>query len=138
MEWLQFDLDAPPSEPGIYAIKAGDRWLYVGRSGDVAKRIQQKRHPAQITRGLTSLSLSYWWSPCTHRQARVEHRLIAELEPEWNGSTTYDTAPPYWQWATDKHGNVLDVRVQGGAQGPRCLWMGWVTDEMVAAALALI
>jgi excinuclease UvrABC nuclease subunit len=136
MDWQQFYLDAPPSQPGIYAIKDGERWVYVGRSVDVAKRLSSKRHPAQITRGLTSLGLTYWWFRCDEHQRSTENRLIAELEPEWNGSTSFDPIPPYSHWSTDKYGNVGDVRVTGGAQGPVCLRLDSLSDE-VAAALEL-
>jgi excinuclease UvrABC nuclease subunit len=88
--WKQFELSDPPAEPGIYAIKAGERWLYIGRSVDVRTRVSKKTHPAQITRGLATLPLTYWWFRLeAENQRRAEHTLIRQHEPEWNGFTAW-------------------------------------------------
>lgn len=130
MEWQQFHLDTPPSQPGIYAIKGGERWMYVGRSVNVAKRLSSKRHPAQITRGLTALALSYWWFPCAEHQRSTENRLIAELDPEWNGGTAHGIGDPYMRWTVDKHGNA--IQIVGRPQGPFCRWVGPMPGEVLA------
>lgn len=98
-QWKSFFLANPPAESGIYAIKAGNRWLYIGRSKNIARRITSKKHPVQITSGLMSLTLSYQWLPISKHLASVEYELIDTHQPEWNGGTSFS---------------------DGGGHGPAC------------------
>lgn len=98
VRWKRFSVDRPPSEPGVYAIRSGRRWLYIGRAVNIRARVSVKTHPAQITRGLASLPISYWWLPVEPaEQARAESALIREHEPVWNGGTTWDAISSYPQ-----------------------------------------
>lgn len=122
MKWRRFDLASPPACSGIYAIRHGRRWLYIGMSTNIAKRIQQPRHPALITRSLPGLS--YHYLPMEADLRRTEKRLHESLKPEWNGGTS---------WENPRH--VIPM-------GPHCIiddgWGAYRTQEMEAAALKLL
>ena len=90
-KWRRMDIQAPPCVSGLYGVKGVDRWMYVGRSVCIATRIKAKKHPIQITKDLTSLSLSYYWYPVARELlARAENAEIRALAPEWNGGTSFE------------------------------------------------
>lgn len=88
-QWRSLSLANPPTESGIYAIKTESRWLYIGRSANIARRIANKKHPVQITKNLASLTLFYQWQPISQHLASAEHALIRAHRPEWNGGTSF-------------------------------------------------
>ena len=90
VRWEPMSINSPPPKSGIYAIKADEQWLYIGRSTNIAHRIKSKTHPVQITKDITSLSLSYQWAPVSQNLGSVEHALIALHQPKWNGGTSFD------------------------------------------------
>ena len=110
--WRRMNLGQPPTVPGLYAIKSGARWLYVGKAANIAQRVAQRTHPVQITAGLEGLS--YWWAAAGDERHRLESALLRNLEPEWNGATTFDRCP-------------------GPVHGPRCAYLGASNAEMLAA-----
>jgi hypothetical protein len=97
LRWLRLDISRPPEQPGIYAIKSGTRWLYVGRAINIAKRIQQSCHPVQITKDLKSMDLTYLWQPASEyvSLAKQENAMIRQCDPDWNGQTEF-YGPTKW------------------------------------------
>jgi hypothetical protein len=96
--WRQMDINNPPFKCGVYAIKSGKKWMYIGRSVCIGTRIKTPYHPVRIMKDFKSLSLSYWWHPVGESILnRTEHFLIKHLLPEWNGGTQFDSThyPPY-------------------------------------------
>jgi hypothetical protein len=86
MNWQTLDLKNIPPCSGVYGFKNGDRWLYIGRARNLAKRLTS-HHPAlQIACSLT-LPISYWYIP-SDTPGKLEGQLLQELEPEWNGGTS--------------------------------------------------
>jgi excinuclease UvrABC nuclease subunit len=111
----RFDLNRPPAVSGVYAIRSGYngcRWHYIGQSKDIAARVRQPNHPAQITRGLEGLT--YWFRPMQRERFSEELRLIRTHTPDWNGGT---------QWSR---------------RMPSCAWFGPLTDEEAQAVFAVI
>jgi hypothetical protein len=96
--WRPLDISKPPLESGVYAIKSGSQWLYIGRSASIGTRIKSRYHPVRITVDLCSLNLSYWWHPVDKEiLPRTESYLIDKFQPEWNGGTSFESThhPPY-------------------------------------------
>ena len=89
MRWRHIRPGSAPQAPGVYAIKQGCRWLYIGQSQNIALRIAGRHHPLQIAEGRPGLSL--WWMPAGRDRLSLERQLISQHNPEWNGS---------WQWHT--------------------------------------
>lgn len=91
VKWSKMDIQTPPNECGVYAIKNKKEWMYIGKSICISTRIKSKWHPIQITQNLDSLCLSYFWCPVPKNiLARTENALIRELSPPWNGSTSFE------------------------------------------------
>ncbi|MBW4523370.1 MAG: GIY-YIG nuclease family protein [Scytolyngbya sp. HA4215-MV1] len=92
MDWQPLDISNIPAESGVYGFKSGDRWLYIGRAKDLSKRLTRRHIPLQIALGLSGVTFHY---QITDHPGRLEHRLIQELEPGWNGHTSKDCSDPY-------------------------------------------
>jgi hypothetical protein len=107
--WRRMTLSKPPKGSGIYAIKSGRQWLYIGKAQSVCARVLTRRHPVQITLGLDALNPSYWYcllpADLIHR---AECQQIKEHKPEWNGGTEFY---PY-----------------GTIDGPTCAWTPPLTN----------
>jgi hypothetical protein len=97
LRWLRLDISRPPQQPGIYAIKNGTRWLYVGRAINIAKRIKHPCHPIQITKNLENIQLAYLWQPAVENVSltKQENAMIRHCNPEWNGETEF-YGPTKW------------------------------------------
>ena len=96
--WRPMNIDDPPLECGVYAIKSGKQWMYIGRSVSIGTRIKTPYHPVRIIRDMKSLNLSYWWHPVKRSiLPRTELFLINKYSPEWNGGTQFHAFhyPPY-------------------------------------------
>jgi hypothetical protein len=90
IRWLRLDPNDLPAASGIYAIRSGARWLYIGRSQCIAQRLQAPWHPARITFDLASLAITYLWHPHPPEGlARLERALNRQHAPEWNGGTSF-------------------------------------------------
>ncbi len=113
-DWCRMDLSRPPEAPGVYAIKRGSEWLYIGSSQNIAKRIRVKRHPVQITLGLPGLS--YWWMWEDERWRSLEYWLIEQHSPDWNGRTASS------DWG-------------GNSRGPHCEWCAPIDNDVILAAI---
>ena len=97
VNWRKLDIENPPSCPGIYAIASETRskWFYVGKSQNIAKRIVAKNHPVQVTRDI-KLSQYYFYVHVEKEYiSQLEHYLIKKHDPEWNGSTSFDSNSPW-------------------------------------------
>lgn len=93
IRWRRIDLNDLPQASGVYAIKSNGRWLYIGRSQNIANRMKNPWHPARITLGLWSLPMTYHWHPHPHVGLhRLETALIRQHAPEWNGGTSFGVA----------------------------------------------
>jgi hypothetical protein len=91
VKWQVMDIAKPPRLSGLYAVKHLKKWMYIGKAQCIATRIVSKRHPIQITAGLTLVKLSYFWCPVPLNElTRSENKQIRALDPEWNGGTTWD------------------------------------------------
>lgn len=91
VKWSKMDIQNPPDECGVYAIKNKKDWMYIGKSICISTRIKSKWHPIQITQNLDSLCLSYFWCPVPKDiLGKTENALIRELSPPWNGGTSHD------------------------------------------------
>lgn len=112
VRWRRMDPGNSPAASGVYAIRSGARWLYIGKAADIAKRVTTRTHPLQITADLTGLS--YWWAPAGDDRHRLEGALLRWHEPEWNGGTTFD-------------------RCSDPVHGPRCAYLGASNARMLAA-----
>jgi excinuclease UvrABC nuclease subunit len=88
--WRRMSLDSLPSCRGVYAIKAIDRWLYIGKAVSICARLKNKRHPAQITRHLKSVQMTYLYMPIEDSLGKAEGHLIRKYSPEWNGATSFE------------------------------------------------
>lgn len=88
MNWLPLDINNIPTESGVYGFKLGKKWLYIGRSKNLSKRLNKKHVPLQIALEIyPDVQLLY---QLTNHPGALEHQLIKELEPDWNGSTSFD------------------------------------------------
>jgi hypothetical protein len=116
VQWQEFTLAKPPGKAGIYAIKCGDRWLYIGKAAEITPRIKKSNHPVRITADLPGLS--YWWISSGADRDWLEQALIQRHQPEWNGGTSWN----------------------GISQWPQCNrdWTADVAESDALAALALI
>jgi excinuclease UvrABC nuclease subunit len=101
MEWQPFERSSPPTSSGLYAIKSADRWLYIGKAKNIARRIRY-HHPIPLTEGLSMPIVLLWWA-VSDGLGKAEAAAIRTLRPEWNGST--------WQ-----------VPFAGNAHGIYCEW----------------
>lgn len=88
MNWLPLNLNNIPTESGIYGLKLGENWLYIGKSKNLSKRLNKKHIPLQIALEIyPNVQLLYH---LTNHPGALEHKLIKELQPDWNGSTSFD------------------------------------------------
>lgn len=96
--WRKFDLDDAPDQAGIYAIKDTKRFLYIGKSISIKKRVNSTHHPCRITADLESIKLHYVWTKCPEGVSlgRYENLLIKKYDPEWNGRTEVIGHPSPW------------------------------------------
>ena len=102
--WRRMTPSKPPKGSGVYAIKSGRQWLYIGKAQSIWARVLTPRHPMQITSGLDALKLSYWYCLLpAELMHRAECQQIKQHEPEWNGGTewfAYHTVHgPTCQWS---------------------------------------
>lgn len=112
--WRRMTPNKPPKGCGIYAIRHGQRWLYIGKSQSIRERVLTPRHPMQITKGLDTLKLSYWYCLLPVELIhRAECQQIKQHEPEWNGGTE-------WSCYHVVH-------------GPTCQWNPPLTSASMAA-----
>ena len=91
--WRKLNLAKLPDWPGIYAICHETQWLYIGQSVNIKSRLSSLRHPVNITKGLSSLNLSYKWHPWPYKSPslrKIESFWIRKHCPEWNGGTSFD------------------------------------------------
>jgi hypothetical protein len=87
MDWQVLDLNDIPPESGVYGFKFGDRWLYIGQSGNLKQRLNKQHIPLQIALEMGGIALFYC---LTDLPRNLEKRLIRELQPEWNGGTNFE------------------------------------------------
>ena len=73
----------PPEQRGVYGIRNGDKWLYVGRSRDI--RASLLEHWANVQ--LTALGPAEWAFELTNMPAVRQTLLITELRPILNPRT---------------------------------------------------
>lgn len=88
MDWLPLNLNEIPRCPGVYGFLSGEDWLYIGKAQNLAKRLSQ-RHPALSVALSLEMAISYWYIP-SESPTRLEQKLIKDLLPAWNGSTSYE------------------------------------------------
>lgn len=112
--WRKMTPGKAPKGSGIYAIKSAQQCLYIGKAQSIQARVLTPRHPVQITLGLDTLNLSYWYCllpvDLIHR---AECQQIKQHEPEWNGGTEFYP--------------------RGPIDGPTCIWNPPLTDSDVKA-----
>lgn len=95
MNWLSLDLGDIPEESGVYGFKFSDRWLYIGQSKNLKQRLNKQHIPLQIALEMAMLFCCEFRNPhllyCPTDSPRdLEKRLIRELQPEWNGGTSFE------------------------------------------------
>lgn len=130
--WRPMDIDNPPLECGVYAIKNHKQWMYIGRSVSIGTRIKMPYHPVRIMRDTESLSLSYWWHPVEKSiLARTELFLIGKHCPEWNGGTHFEAShyPPYPSCRvllplTEQEQKAMEKRVHDALYAGACMLFG--------------
>jgi excinuclease UvrABC nuclease subunit len=90
--WNKLHPTQKPELCGVYAITSAKRkeWYYIGKSQNIAKRLEVNNHPFQVTKD-TELDLYYWYLRVDKKHVNwVERYLIKEHDPEWNGGTSFD------------------------------------------------
>ena len=96
--WNKLHPIQKPELCGVYAITSAKRkqWYYIGKSQNIAKRLEDKSHPFQVTKD-TELDLHYWYLRVDKKHVNwVERYLIKEHDPEWNGGTSFDGLSPWF------------------------------------------
>jgi predicted GIY-YIG superfamily endonuclease len=122
MHWRQLDILNPPSCAGVYAIADANmnKWLYIGKSQNIAKRIAAKNHPVQVTKDVCIGQSYFYLRVAANDISWFEQYAIKRLDPEWNGGTSFGSASQT-PWA---YCNISSVH--------------GLTDPMTLAVLAAI
>lgn len=86
IKWEPLDLSNVPKLPGVYGFRLKDKWLYIGRSMKLSRRLNKNQHiPLKIALELyPDITLVYCLHDCPEK---IENFLIRTLKPEWNGGT---------------------------------------------------
>lgn len=92
-QWQKLDIENIPECSGVYGFRLNGEWLYVGKALNLRKRLMSPRHRAfQIAVELNA-ELLYQSHPQSKAKG-VESRYINELEPSWNGLTSFTSRMP--------------------------------------------
>ena len=91
--WQKLEVESIPEGSGVYGFRLNGEWLYIGKALNLRKRLTSPRHRAfQIAVDLNA-ELFYQSHP-QNKAKGVESRYIKELEPSWNGSTSFHPRMP--------------------------------------------
>lgn len=93
-------LEKSPPEPGVYALYAGRKWVYVGQSENIQLRLLRHLNgpdPCIITHDVTSFA--YELVPADGRVSRQEE-LIVECRPACRGDDIDEQAEEKASWGS--------------------------------------
>lgn len=91
--WRRLDPFDPPSVQGIYCIKSGNSYLYIGRSVNIKQRFRSRQHPVWVALSLDYCPVTFFWFPWNKLSpslAKIESFAIKRHEPQWNGGTSFE------------------------------------------------
>jgi excinuclease UvrABC nuclease subunit len=87
MNWQPLDLDNIPQSPGVYGFQVDNRWLYIGQAKNLRKRLHSRHIPLTIALRISEVKIFH---QLTDSPQKLERFLIKELNPEWNGGTSFE------------------------------------------------